>query len=115
MAYIHPLEPQVITLAGKTTAGGTSYGTATFIPGMQLAQVELANATTGKLYFRLQLRNSTAGSWFSANAAASTVTSGTSVRRTSTATCVFNQVRVQTTAAQESTKAGAWTFVISAR
>lgn len=115
MAFVHYLEPQKISLAGKTTAGGTSYGTVTFVPGLQLAQCEITNPTTGKLYFRLQLRNSTAGSWFSANAAASTLTSGASLRRTSTATCVFNQVRVQCTAAQESTKAGAWSWVISAR
>jgi hypothetical protein len=115
MAYIHPLQPQVIALTGKTTAAGSSYGSVTFMPGMQLAQCEIANPSTGHLHFRLQVRNSSAGSWFSVNAAATTVSSGASARVTSTAVCVFNQVRVQTTAAQESTKSAAWSFVISAR
>lgn len=107
-------EPQSITVA-KTTAAGSSYGVAYFRPGRAVGQVEFTNGSTAAVYFMLQGCNSTAGSWFDLKAAASTVTSGVSVRVTSTYSAVFDRLRIESTAASATTATTSFTFVLSAR
>ena len=107
-------EAQSITLTAAT-AGGSSYGVAYFEPGCAVGQLEFTNGSTAAVYFMLQGCNSTAGSWFDMKAAASTVTSGVSVRVTSTYNLVFDRLRIETTAASATTASTSFTFVLSAR
>jgi predicted ATPase len=114
MAYIHPLQPQATTVA-DTTAGGV-YCTSIFHAGMAVGQVDFTNGSTGKVIFMLQGRNGTAGPWFDMKAAASTVSSGASARVTSTYGLIFDRLRIETTAASETTKtSNSFVFVLSAR
>jgi|GEM_PF-6176330 len=106
---------QKIVEIGFTTAGGSSYGTAYFTPGRAVAQVDFTNPSTGNIFFMVQAANSTSGVWWDMKAAASTVTSGASVRVTSTYVCVFDRVRIQTTAASASTKSATYTWWVAAR
>ena len=113
MAYAHALQPQVHTITAATAAG--TYAESIFHPGRSVGQVEFTNGSTAAVYFMLQGCNSTAGSWFDMKAAASTVSSGVSVRVTSTYNLIFDRLRLETTAASATTASTSFTFVLSAR
>jgi hypothetical protein len=106
---------QKITVTGFTTANGSSYGTAYFPPGRQVAQCEFTNPSTGDVDFMLQGSNSTSAIWFDLLAAPSTVTTGATVRVVSTAVFVFDRVRVETTDASASTKSATYVWWVTAR
>lgn len=112
---IRALQPQTVTITPGATAGGSTYGEAIFHFGRALAQCEFTNGSTGAVYFRVQARNSTNGSWFSVNAVASTVSTGAAVRVTSTVACVFDRLRILSTAASATTASTSFTFLLAAR
>lgn len=113
MGFIHFLQPQSATITAATAAG--TYCTSVFPPGRSVGQVEFTNGSTAAVYFMLQGCNSTSGTWFDLKAAASTVTSGVGVRVTSTYACIFDRLRIETTAASATTASTSFTFVLSAR
>jgi hypothetical protein len=113
MAFIHYLQPQVATITAAT-AGGT-YAESVFHFGRSVGQVEFTNGSTADVFFMLQGCNSSDGSWFDMKGAASTVSSGASVRVTSTYNLIFDRLRIETTAASATTASTSFTFVLSAR
>ena len=111
----HPTITQKIQVVGATTANGSSYGTCYFPPGREVCQVDFTNGSTGTVDFQVQGSNSTSAIWFDMTAAPTTVAAAATVRITSTATFIFDRLRILTTDASASTKSATYTWWLTAR